>query len=335
MMTIGDKDALLKSAAIKYFNGTATREEEELLREFLDRGADAEALFRRWEKDWSRSAEISGETEREWVKFYGRISDDFRKRRRSSVNRRIMKRIASAAAAVIAGFFGICGIAGVGFLLKPAEEYIVEIPMGQRSSVLLPDGSKVWLNAGTTLKYDERFNMFNRHVSIDGEGYFEVAKDRGRRFVVSTEAYDIRVTGTRFNVSSYRDDPYSAVTLTEGSVELKRDRQILPMRAGEMIVFDKQKRHFVRNDNGTEDAHSWIEDRMEYRGITLEATIPKLARQYDVHIVLDADNLAGRRIHISLRNNETIKDVLAGLKEIVPIEYTVDGNDIYIWENKS
>ncbi|MFW9613745.1 MAG: FecR family protein, partial [Macellibacteroides fermentans] len=97
---------------------------------------------------------------------------------------------------------------------------IVSVPAGQRTNVTLPDGTNVWLNARTTIRFPEKFSTRNRTVELMGEGYFDVVKDKERPFIVKTDKYSIEVLGTKFDVEAYPDEEKFVTTLMQGSVKL-------------------------------------------------------------------------------------------------------------------
>lgn len=147
-------------------------------------------------------------------------------------------------------------------------------------------------------------------------------------------AYEVRVTGTRFDVSAYPEDEFVTTTLAEGSVELMRGEQRIRMQPGESIQFDRKSEAFLRSYVDPAQAYSWTENRIEFDNITLRMLLAKLSRQYNVRIFLESDSVKERRFHVSLRNDETIRDVLDALKDIIPVRYEYKGDDIYIREMK-
>lgn len=324
----------LRALSWKYFDGEASPEEEKLLFEMIADNEDAMACFRRSEKEWEKQHSLKREEEIALATLMISIRKKEERKHRRHIFRKALLWTAGAAAAVVAIFLCLGGVAGIGFLLSPADEYIVEVPLGQRSSITLPDGTNVWLNAGSTLKYSDRFNLFNRTVKLEGEGYFNVAKSDGlRHFTVKTKDYDVEVTGTQFNVSSYPEDSYSSVVLSEGRVEIKDQDKIIELQPGEAVTYDRSNYKYRKYVTDPEVAHSWTENIVEFKGITLKELITKLSRKYDMDIHLNAASVADRRFHISLRNNESIESVLEAISDIVPIEYEIDDNGIYINES--
>lgn len=218
------------------------------------------------------------------------------------------------------------------FFLIKAGDVFCETPYGEKSKVVLSDETVVWLNAGSTLKYSNKFNTANRKVELNGEGYFEVTKKEGATFIVQTHGYDVVVKGTKFDVSAYADDPFISTTLLEGSVELNYKGTPVMMSPGESIRLNVETGKFVRIQVNTSQSKAWAENRIEFDHITLKELVTKLSRQYDVNIRLESESIGDKTFRISLRNRETIGEVMTALQEIIPITIERIDKDIYIRE---
>jgi len=127
----------------------------------------------------------------------------------------------AAAVAVLVVFIGIGYLVGNGGTSPQLANVKVEAPAGSRTKMYLPDGTLVWLNAGSTLIYSQDFGKRNRNIEITGEGYFEVTRNQELPFNVKTEEMTVRVLGTKFNFRNYVDEDEATVTLVEGKVKLK------------------------------------------------------------------------------------------------------------------
>ncbi len=330
-------ESAIRELALKYFGGKAAGEEEKELFEYLGQDASHLEAFRQWGLEWAASRVCEPDTDREWRRLQARVLMRRGQEERFPARRRLLRKAVSVAAVTILGLFGAFGLWKAVEGLMPAEHYTVEVPLGEKSRIVLSDGTLVWLNAGSTLKYSDRFGRFNRRVELAGEGYFEVTKRKGSKFRVGTDAYDVVVTGTRFDVSAYPEDNFVSTTLAEGRVELHRSHPFgstapIMMSPGESVHYDKNAGSFVRNYVDAALAYSWTENRIEFDNITLRELTAKLSRQYNVKIYLQSDSVKEKRFHISLRNDETIRDVLDALKDIIPVRVEYKGDDIYIKE---
>jgi Fe2+-dicitrate sensor, membrane component len=188
----------------------------------------------------------------------------------------------------------------------------------------------VWLNAGSSLKYSNKYNTDDRVVELEGEGYFEVAKKKKIPFVVHTRGYDVVVKGTKFNVTAYPEDSNITTTLMEGAVELLKEKQHIAMKPGESVTLNVVSGKFTLTKVNSDVSKAWSENRIEYDNISLRELAAKLSRQYDVKIHLLTEEVGDKRFSISLRNQETIGEVMSALKEIIPIQVERKNMDIYI-----
>ena len=325
----------IREIAFRYFGGRAGDEDEQTLYDFVVQDRSHLKLLKQWEREWSASEAADPGTAREWERLRQRLALRGEiPQMRVARTRTLLRRIASVAAMVAVGVCGLFGAWKIASDLSPASYYTVEVPLGEKSRIVLSDGTVVWLNAGSTLTYSDRFGVLNRRVELSGEGYFEVTKQRGAAFRVNTGAYEVKVTGTRFDVSAYPEDEFVTTTLAEGSVELTRGKQRIQMQPGESIQFDRESEAFLRSYVDPAQAYSWTENRIEFDNITLRMLLAKLSREYNVRIFLESDSVKERRFHVSLRNDETIRDVLDALKDIIPVRYEYKGDDIYIREMK-
>ena len=218
----------------------------------------------------------------------------------------------------------------VGIDSEIVEFHTIRVPFGAEFNLQLSDNTRVYLNAGSSLRYPVKFTGEIREVFLTGEGYFEVTKQNGKQFTVKTHEYDVVVKGTKFNVSAYSDDSYITTTLLEGAVELNYKEDQIRMSPGESISLDLVTRQLKGKKVNARQAMAWAEDRIEYDDITLGEMVKKLSRQYDVHIQLESEKLGDMKFRVSLRNKETIVDVMDALKEIIPIKVEYKEKDIYI-----
>ena len=209
--------------------------------------------------------------------------------------------------------------------------FALETGYGEKSKLILADGTVVWLNAGSSLRYAGNFNSKNREVFLTGEAYFEVTKQSGGTpFMVKTDQYSVLVKGTKFNVSSYPEDISVKTTLLEGSIDILYKGRHIPVAPGELLSLDKQNGSFSRQRVQASQYKSWTEGRVEYDKITLNELAVRLSRKYDVQIHLGDDLEKDMAFRVSLRNEETVGDVFQALSEIIPIRYERRGRDIYI-----
>jgi transmembrane sensor len=162
---------------------------------------------------------------------------------------------------------------------------------GTRTKIELSDGTKVWLNDGTTFRYPEQFSEKKREVFVDGEAYFEVKSDARHPFVVNNSMMNTMVTGTHFNLNAYSADHYFEATLMEGKVNLGKNNQNFTMKPGEQFQFDALLEKMVQKNVNPANASAWIDGKLIFKDEKLETAIKKLARWYNVEIILTEPKL--------------------------------------------
>ena len=212
------------------------------------------------------------------------------------------------------------------------DPHTLEVPFGEKSKITLSDGTNVWLNSGSKLIYSNRFDKENRVVKLEGEGYFEVTRHEGIPFKVETPAYAVLVKGTKFNVSAYSGDPYVTTTLLEGKVELLHEKNIYKIVPGESMRLNVATGRLQKTKVDATHSTAWLKNQVEFERITLKELAMKLSRQYNVQIRIASEALGSKAFRISLRNRETIGEVMKALQEIMPVTIEYKEDNIYIKE---
>lgn len=313
-----------KPIVMRYLNGEATHEEEAMIDAFIKQGEEQATLFNQWMEEWEASifSTPAPAVDQAWQRLQETID--------SHTGRTVHmqwwhKAVAAAAIIVIIGCAAIWSFSGS----TATQTYLCSAPAGSKTQVTLPDGSKVWLNGGSSLAYTNQFNNDNRRVELHGEAYFEVQKHQGKPFTVHTQGYDVTVKGTKFNVSAYDNDPISTTTLMEGKVELSDGKQNLSLAPGDAVQLDKATGQLQRYaTDGFADG--WRSGRLMYPDITLEQFGRVLSRQYNVNVHLADSHSANMRISVMLQNNETIDEVVSALTRITGHDITRNGDTLTI-----
>lgn len=174
-------------------------------------------------------------------------------------------------------------VAGIGGELGEMTLLELSTPKGGTYQVMLPDGTQVWLNAASTLKYPPHFSGAERVVELIGEAYFSVAKDTKRSFKVVSARQEIQVLGTEFNVSAYPDDPESKTTLVEGKVRLSLDNNSIELVPGEQGIVNSE--NLTKTNVDTEPYTAWKAGYFYFKKTPLEEILRQAARWYDVEVV--------------------------------------------------
>lgn len=319
----------IKSIAFLYFQGKISLEDEKVLFDFINDSNENMKLFRQWESEWISGYINDYEMADKWARLQtqmntSRISLSYER------NRKLNLGWLSVAASIMV-ILSLTVYLYDRFTGKNNDLYFVsEVPEGQRSKLVLPDGTLVWLNGGSTLKFTNNFSEKKRNVLLDGEGYFEVASKNGVPFTVSTSVYDIIVKGTKFNVCAYGEDVISSTNLLEGKIEIDYNKKIYPISPGEGVLINKNKGTIKSFKSDVNDSKAWIDGRMEFDRISFANLAIRLSRRYGVDITIENEDLKHKYFRVSLRNNETIGQVLDGLQFVFPFEYEIDDKNIII-----
>ncbi|WPO80290.1 FecR family protein [Flavobacterium sp. KACC 22761] len=212
----------------------------------------------------------------------------------------------------------------------------IKIPYGKKFRLQLSDGTFVHLNSGTTLKYPIKFIAGeNRQVFLDGEAFFDVAKDKKHPFIVNADNLNVRVLGTHFNVSNYPEDALTDVVLVEGSVGMYQSNQEFDalkntiLKPGFKGSFNKENAKISTKPVLTDIYTSWINGGLTFRNMTFKNIITKLERRYNVTIVNKNEKLANEKFNASFKE-ESIENVMSYFNDIHGINYTIKDNQILI-----
>ncbi|WEK17644.1 MAG: DUF4974 domain-containing protein [Candidatus Pedobacter colombiensis] len=210
----------------------------------------------------------------------------------------------------------------------------VETPRGGQYQVNLPDGSRVWLNAATSLKFPLSFvNLHERKVELKGEAYFEVEKDEQRPFIVQSDKQAVRVLGTHFNVNSYADEQYAKTTLLEGSVKVwglnasENNYRILVPNQQAQISSDRSSIRVVNVDVQAETA--WKNGMFSFEDTPIENIMKQLSRWYDIDVVYKG-NVEGKTVWGSITRYTEVSKVLSILERTGKIHFKVEGRRIIV-----
>lgn len=328
---VDNKDNM-KNLVYKYFAGTSTNEEEQKIFDYINANDDNEQQFREWESEWEEHSEVAPSTEEAWQKLENSMMDIDSKAEETPVRNRwniAMRWTRRVAASII--FIVVGALAAYYYMSSEPEQYYVSTtPIGSKSCVNLPDGTKVWLNAGSRLKYSTRFNESNRKVELQGEAYFEVTKHDGNIFTVSTEGYNVVVKGTKFDVRAYSDEPMVSTTLFEGKVDINQNEEAkLSLKPGETAIYNKVSKDLSKCV-GCASGIGWINGNIEFDNITFNQLALILNRTFDVNIHTDSPTIGNMRLSVSLHNNETVDDVVEAIRLLGNVKITKRGKDIFV-----
>ena len=213
----------------------------------------------------------------------------------------------------------------------------VVIPYGRRSSILLSDGTKVWLNAGSTLLFPQKFSGKNRKVFLKGEAYFDVFKNKDIPFIVSADNMNVTVHGTKFNIKDNDSDNELEVVLVEGAVSLKENR-MMNFLGKEIKLIPNQKAVYNKADNKTSVESnvdvayyvSWKEGLLEFNRESILNVFKRLSRFYNVSFITESSVELTRKISGKLDLKESLEDVMKVISDAAPISFRIDQNKVFV-----
>ena len=246
----------------------------------------------------------------------------------------VWARYAVAVVAAVGIFFG-ARYSGRQSIRQEFADISVSAPMGSNTQVTLPDGTQVWLNAGSRLTYSQGFGVDDRTVHIEGEGYFEVARNEEIPFMMRSEALRLQVLGTKFDFRDYPDDDLVEVSLVEGSVELSsllEGGASVRLKPDQRCVLDKQSGRMHVESVSARQSAVWTEGRLFFDEEPLERIARTLAHSYNVEVRIERDELRQVRFYgVFARREQNIGEVLDILTQTGKVRYRMDGKAIILY----
>lgn len=310
-----------KEILYKFFDGKASREEKEAIRIWLETSEENEQeLFR--EREFFDAMILSGDT--------GKTTKE--KKSRPFYLTAILEMVKLAAVLAIAI---TCGTYAYKSEIKKIRQAMntITVPAGQRVNLTLPDGTNVWLNACSEMKYPAAFTGDKREITLNGEAYFEVTHNANKPFIVQTNKCNIEVLGTKFNVEAYNDSKDFCTSLLEGSVKIvEREKP-----SDNLILTPNQQATLVNGHLSSEpiadfDLFRWKEGLICFRNMHFKELMTRFEKCYGIHIIIENTNLADYVCSGKFRISDGIDKALSILQK--DAQYTFirskDDSAIYI-----
>ncbi|MDR2918422.1 MAG: FecR domain-containing protein [Tannerella sp.] len=236
-------------------------------------------------------------------------------------------------------FIPILIIAGTAYFLMrdigENNQIIVSVPNGQKRELVLPDGSKVWINAGSTIQYQEQMEGKERLIELEGEAYFVVAKDPERPFIVNTNSMKVEALGTEFNIEAYPGSSQVIATLAYGKIRVNLIQNgnagSYVLNPDDQLVYNKKNGEAQVRVVSLDDAVGWKNGKLIFQDATFSDIIGTLERQYDITIRLENYTDTNDRYSIQFVNRESIDQIMNILKDVIGnFEYKKSGNEISV-----
>ena len=369
----------IEDLILNVLSGNASPQECTILKSWIEEGSDNRRFFEQQRDAWIASGVIRNagrfDAGSGFRTFKTRIRPTYRTRE-SYKNKKNGTRLRTPHLMLMAFFIFCMGAVFYHFISLPAEAikqqeavlyYETVVPLGAKSQITLIDGTRVWLNAGSKLRYSTAFAVTDREVQLEGEGYFEVKKNNHLPFNVKTSALNIKAIGTAFNVKAYPGEEVIETILVEGEVEvthmqreniekvtvvsLKPKQRLTLMKNTDEILFEsgppemKGKEISPRQDDpvvspvreieATSDYMvntSWKDNRWRIEGEELGSLSTKLERRYNVRIVFTDDELKRYRFNGTLED-EPVEAVLKVMAQTAPVKFELNGSEIRLSRN--
>lgn len=199
----------------------------------------------------------------------------------------------------------------------------MQTPPGAKTRLSLPDGTEVWLNAGTRLTCSQGFGVTDRHVSLTGEACFSVARNERLPFEINSRELGLKVLGTRFNYAAYPDEPTIRVDLIEGSVSLRNnaDGSLMTLKPGERMTYNRVSRQMTRRNIDASMTAAWRKGRLHFDETPLSEIAVALSRTYGRKVSVEG-RIRNRRFYGSFdTNRNSLEDVLRMISKTNKVKY--------------
>lgn len=319
---------------VKVFSGTATDDEKVRVKNWVTQSESNEKLFRDLQEIWDGT---ESEASRDAFNADDAIHVFLEKTCAPEKDRNITTKRFLRYAAV---FVLAISIPFVYWFTKQPEitkntYTTIHSAYGDKTEVVLPDSSLVWLNSGSQLTFVNDFESDSREVFLTGEAYFSVKKDFGKPFIVNAQEVEVEVFGTEFNFKAYSDEESVSVTLVEGSVQVSHLDEEELLKPGQKILLDKQTNALnISNPEDLAPDVEWIHGRLVFRNQSLNELELTLERWFDVEIEFKDDLVKTRRFSGTL-DRESILEVISYFGVSQYVDYSIDGNVITFFSENS
>ena len=210
----------------------------------------------------------------------------------------------------------------------PVVYNTLSTPRGGQYQVVLPDGSKVWLNAASSLLFPTAFTGSQRKVELTGEAYFEVAKNKDKPFLVKVGDMQVKVLGTHFNINAYSDENTIRTSLLEGSVKIIKDNKSKLLKPGNQAVLNKKQNEIDITDIDMNGVMAWKNGLFQFEGDNITTIMREIGRWYNVEIVYSG-KVPARTFEGKISRNAELSEVLRIL-ELSKVKFSVVGRTIIL-----
>jgi transmembrane sensor len=316
---------------IRLLSGDADEDEKEIISDWLSQSEKNIKLYKDLEEIWL-SSEIQNNADdynlEEAIRnFREQISNQKLKKNYTLNLVRILK-IASIVLLMLALPFSY--YIGTHNSISNDSMTTISCAFGDKSSIVLPDSTKVWLNSGSKLSFSSKFKKEDRKVILEGEAFFSVSKDKKHPFRVKTTELDIEVLGTKFDLKAYPEERSVSTTLVEGSIKISSKYQQTLIKPNQKIVFDKASKEMsLQEITDISIDTDWRDGRLSFRNESLGELKPILERWFDVDILFADEQVKNRRF-TGVLQRESILEAISYFDHSRYVSCKIQGNKIII-----
>lgn len=333
----------IESLYVKYFSGNATEDEIQIIHAALSQSEQNRIDFEELRNIWEVNHPAFEPSEIDVVDARQKLISSLRFEPRTNTVYRTIRSYWKYAAAValipllIASFFIFKDACGSDALSEVVYKEIIS-PAGRITSLILADGTKVTLNANSKLTYLEAFSGNQRNVTLEGEGYFEVAHNAAKPFIVHTEKMDIHVLGTKFNINAYADLSEVKTTLEEGKVKIIIPKKEQNLNDDSYYLIPNQELalnivtgDILKHQVDAEESKGWMNGGLVFNSTLLIDVLKQISRKYNIKIECNSTNNLHKRITVRFESEYGYEDILDGLKMMMPdLKITKTGEISYL-----
>lgn len=309
--------------------GHLNKQDLQALRDWMAQSDENKRYVESLQLIWDKSLEYSTDQQFDQItafqKFKQKTSREPKVFEMKKVSRSSLLKIAASLL-----FLAMAGTIYFYFSPSNSEQGFAKTTEHKSEAMSLVDGSIVTLNAHTHLNYFKSNEGKNRKLSLNGEGFFEVAKDTDKPFIINTKNLKIEVLGTSFNVRDYEDQNSAEVYVKSGKVKVqaKRSNQLLILIAGESLLLDKQSQSFRKSKTEQLNSMAWLEGKLSFKKTPLLQALNDLEKYFGINISLKNESIK-ECPYTSLFNNPDKDDILATISAAFDLQLKQEGDKTY------
>jgi len=324
----------------KSISGNATPEENKELESWKAVSDSNLKLYNRTLKTWEKSKFISQyEVNKDKLQIQVEINKQVQFKFQKSRKRNLFYKIAAILVIPITFAFSWYFVQNPYNNLQENQFCEITSPKGNVSKCILPDGTEVWINTGSTITYNTNyFNKDNREVKLEGEAYFHVSSNNQKPFKVITPLGNVNVTGTEFNLKSYSESNKFETVLEKGKVELcfrSNSQQFVDLLPGERAVYNSKKSKIIITKVDPEIYSSWRNGEIIFKDATLNDLIIELERIYDIKFYLKDKSIGEFRFRGMFCYKNNLIDALEKIKKTAELEYYIENKEVKLTKRQT